>query len=129
VTSLGGRAGESPDVLRARRSPTWPRVAVVAAVLVLAFVVSRSCGDSQVTQEEALAIATELVDFTPEDPQIRFLRQGINRQPFWVISLSTLSPDGERYAKLAVIRIDATTGEVVEFREQKDAKRNADEAP
>jgi hypothetical protein len=104
---------------------------VVAAVLVLAFVVSRACQDAEikVSQEEALAIATEQVDFTPTDPQIRLLRQGIQRSPFWIVSLSTLSPNGERYGELAVVRIDATSGEIVEFREQKDPKREPDQAP
>ena len=94
---------------RSRRAPTWPRVAVVAAVLVLAFVVSRSCQDAEieVTQEEAVAMATEQVDFAPEDTQVRLLRQGIDRHPFWIVSLSIPSADGETYAELAVVRIDA----------------------
>ncbi len=124
MTSPGGDAGESPDVVRSRRAPTWPRAAVVAAVLVLAFVVSRSCGQTQITQEEALAIATGLVDFTPEDPQVRFLRQGIDRRPFWIVSLSTVSPDGNRFTDLAIVRIDATNGKVVEFKQQKDAPKD-----
>jgi hypothetical protein len=82
-----------------------------------------------VTQEEAVAKATQLVDFVPEDTQIRFLRQGIARHPFWVVSLSTPGRTAGIYADLAVARIDAETGEVVEFREQKDDKRGADEAP
>jgi hypothetical protein len=100
-------------------------------VLVLAFIFSRSCAKSEieVSQDEAMAIATGLVDFTPEDPQIRFLRQGIDRHPFWIVSLSTLGASGERFTDLAVIRIDATSGEVVEFKQQKDAKRGAEEAP
>ncbi len=104
---------------------------MVVAVLVLAFVVSRACQQAEikVSQEEALAIATEQVDFTPTDPQIRLLRQGIERSPYWVISLSTLSPNGEHYDDLAVMRIDATSGEVVELKEQKDAKRESDQAP
>ncbi len=120
MTSVGGTAGESAST--SRRAPTWPRVAVVAAVLVLAFVVSRSCVQSEieVTQEEALASATALVDFTPEDPQIRLLRQDLDRHPYWIVSLSTVSPDGERFTHLATVRIDATNGEVVEFNQQRD---------
>jgi len=97
-------------------------------VLVLAFIISRG-SDSEVTQEEAVAKATQQVDFVPEDTQVRFLRQGIDRHPFWVVSLSTPGPTLGAYADLAVARIDAETGEVVEFREQKDARRGPDEAP
>jgi hypothetical protein len=101
---------------------------VIVGVLALAFVISRG-SDSEVSQEDAVATATEQIDFVPEDTQVRFLRQGLDRHPFWVISLSTPGPDPLTYSELAVVRIDAETGEVVEFREQKDAKRGADEAP
>jgi hypothetical protein len=101
---------------------------VVAAVLLLAFVISRA-SDSEVTQEEAVAKATEQVDFVPEDTQVRFLRQGLDRHPFWVISLSIPGKDPQTYTDLAVVRIDAESGKIVEFREQKDATRGADEAP
>jgi hypothetical protein len=115
---------ETPD----RRTPTWPRFAVIAAVLVLAFVISRATAE-EVTEEEALITANGLVDFVPEDTQIRLLRQGLDRHPFWVISLSIPSPDGEGYEELAVVRIDAESGDVVQFDEQKDARRGPDQDP
>ena len=120
MTSVGGAAGEPPEGAASRRAPTWPRVAVVAAVFVVAVVVSRSCQQAEIdlTQEEAIELATEQVDFEPEDTQIRLLRQGISREPFWIISLSTEAAGGQTYEDLAVLRIDATTGEIVEFREQ-----------
>ena len=37
-----------------------------------------------------------------------------------IISLSTLSPNGQSYTVLAVARVDATSGEIVEFKEQED---------
>jgi hypothetical protein len=112
----------------ARRLPTWPRFAVVAAVLVLAFVISRTSG-SEITQEEAVAKATGLVEWVPEDTQVRLLRQGIDRHPFWIISLSIPSPDGQTYEELAVVRIDAESGEVVQFEEQRNSPRGRDQDP
>lgn len=114
-----------------RRAPTWPRAAAVVVLFAITVVVAKTCQESDIviTQDEAVTLATEQISFQPEDTQIRLLRQGIDRHPFWIISLSTPDPDGERYAELAVIRIDAGTGEIVEFREQKDAKRGADQAP
>ena len=131
MSAPGDERGRPLSGTASRRSPTWPRVAVVAGVFVLAFFVARSCQDEQikVSQEEAMSIATGLVDFEPEDPQIRLLRQGIERDPFWIVSLSTLAPGGNSYDELAVVRIDARTGDVVEFEEQKAAKRGPDEAP
>ncbi len=128
MTSAGGPAGDRPAGTSSRRAPTWPRVAVVAGVIVLAFIVSRAT-ESDVTQEEAVAKATELVDFVPEDTQVRLLRQGLDRHPFWIVSLSIPKPGGGAYSELAVVRIDADSGKVVEFREQKNAKRSKDEAP
>ena len=100
----------------------------MVAVLALAYVISLNSGE-EVTQEEAVATATQQVDFVPEDTQVRFLRQGIDRHPFWVVSLSTPGPTAQTYADLAVLRIDAENGEIVEFREQKDAERGPDQAP
>ena len=112
----GARVSES-----SRRAPTWPRVAVVAALLVLTVIVSKTCQSSeiQLTQEEAVALATEQVRFEPENTQIRLLRQGIDRHPFWIVSLSVPGRDAETFDELAVVRIDATSGEVAEVRDQR----------
>ena len=104
---------------------------MVVVLIGLAFAVSRGCQNDEIelSQEEAVALAQDQVDFTPADTQVRLLRQGIDRHPFWIVSLSVESADGDTYDELAVLRIDATSGEIVEFREQKDVKRGADEAP
>ncbi len=121
MTSPGDAGSEALSQTASQRAPTWPRVAVVAAVFALAFFVAKNCQDAQVevTQAEAVEIATGQVDFRPEDTQIRLLRQGINRQPFWVVSLSTLSANGQAYDDLAVVRIDATSGKIVESSDQR----------
>ncbi len=102
--------------------PTWPRVAVVAAVLLFAFFVVRPWQQDQVrvTQEQAIATAEDQVDFDPEQVQARFLRQDINRSPFWFISLSSVRGTGqnERFSDLAVVRIDANTGQVMSVQEK-----------
>jgi hypothetical protein len=105
--------------------PTWPRIAVIAALLVLAFFVSRGCQQSQIriTKEQAIAIAEQKVDFEPEHTQIRFLRQGLSSKPFWfvVFSVSTGKND-DVFAKLAQFRVDANTGQVEEVT-QEDPKQ------
>ena len=89
-------------------------------MLVLAFVVSGRCQQSEIelTQDEAIAIATEQVDFEPENTQIRLLRQGLDRHPFWIVSLSIPRAPTDSVHALAMVRIDATSGEVVEFNQQ-----------
>ena len=73
-------------------------MAVVVALLVLAFVVSRSCQESQikVTQEEAVALATEQVDFEPDrTPRSACCARGSTAQPFWFVSLSIVDARGQ----------------------------------
>jgi len=129
VTSLADADGRSQSRGVEWNRPTWPRVAVIAAVLVLAFFVSRSCQQSQIriTKEQAIATAEREVDFRPRETQVRLLRQGLTRQPFWIVSLSI--PRGESedtFSALALVRIDANTGKVEEVT-QGDARQQQQE--
>jgi Peptidase propeptide and YPEB domain len=96
---------------------------VVIAVLVLAFVVAQTCQKDQVrvSKEDAIATAERQIDFEPERTQIRLLRQGLNSRPNWIVSLSI--PIGEiesdRFSELAVVRIDANTGKVLDVKTQR----------
>ena len=83
----------------------------------LAAIVARSCQQAQirVSQAEAIAIAKRQIDFKPKSTQIRLLRQGLNRKPFWFVSLSdpigsAIHPQG--YTRIVVVEIDANTGKV-----------------
>jgi hypothetical protein len=105
-------------------------VAVVAGVFVLAFFVARSCQDEEikVTQEDAVAKVTERIHFAPENTQVRLLRQGLDRQPFWIVSLSIPGRREGTFEDLAVARIDATTGQIVQLDEQGyEPQKRADE--
>jgi hypothetical protein len=94
--------------------PTWLRIGVIAAVLVLAFVVSQTCQKSSIRldKNQAIAKAEAQVDFTPTRTQVRFLRQGLNSRPFWIVSLSRPGKQEGTFSELAVVRIDANTGKV-----------------
>jgi hypothetical protein len=89
---------------------------VVLLVLALAFVVARSCQQSQVrlTKEQAIERAEREVDFRPTRTAVRLLRQGLNSKPFWIVSLSIPRREREGYRRLAVVRIDANSGKVAE---------------
>jgi peptidase YpeB-like protein len=91
-------------------------VAVVAALLAVAFVVARTCQEEQVrlTKEQAIERAEQQVDFEPRRTAVRLLRQGLDSKPFWIVSLSIPRRGGEGYRRLAVVRIDANTGKVTE---------------
>ena len=89
-------------------------MAVIAGVLVVAFVVAQTCQKSSVrfTKDQAIAKAEAQVDFTPKREQVRFLRQGLNSQPYWIVSLSRPGKQKGTFSELAVVRIDANTGKV-----------------
>jgi Peptidase propeptide and YPEB domain len=130
VADADGRSGNADGRSRTQatawRRPTWPRLAVIGALLVLAFFVSRSCQQSQIriTKEQAIATAEQQVDFTSQNTQIRLLRQGLNSKPFWIVSLSVPSGEGENtYSHLALVRIDANTGEVAEVQQGGQARQ------
>jgi hypothetical protein len=130
VADADGRSGNADGRSRTQatawRRPTWPRLAVIGALLVLAFFVSRSCQQSQIriTKEQAIATAEKQVDFTPENTQIRLLRQGLNSKPFWIVSLSVPSGEGEdTFRRLALVRVDANTGKVESVQEGERQQR------
>ena len=87
---------------------------MIAAVLVLAFVVAQTCQKSQLrlNKEQAIAKAENQVDFEPVRTQIRLLRQGIPGKPYWIVSLSRPGKRPGTFSELAVVRIDANTGKV-----------------
>ncbi len=98
---------------------------MVVGVLVLAFFVSRGCQQSQVrvTEEQAITTAKEQVEFTPKRTQIRLLRQGLNSRPNWIVSLSIPAGEPDTFTRLAIVRVNANTGEVIDVRVQAPAGR------
>jgi hypothetical protein len=107
------------DTARTLRDRPLGRIAILALVVVAAVLVSRSCGstETEVSQDEAIAIAKDAVAFEPNNVIIRFLKQGLQSKPFWAVSLSVKHPDG-RLDPVVVVVVDATTGEVTEIRRQ-----------
>jgi len=89
-------------------------VVVIVAVLALAFVAAQTCQRAQVrvSEERAVATAKRAVDFRPRRTVVRFLRQGLQSRPYWVVSLSIPGPEENTFRRLAVVRVDANTGRV-----------------
>jgi hypothetical protein len=91
-------------------------VLVIVLVLVAAFVFAQTCQKDQVrvSKEQAIATAHEQVPFTPERTQIRLLRQGLGAKPYWFVSLTIPGRTEDTFRRIAVVRVDANTGEVEE---------------
>jgi hypothetical protein len=91
------------------------KLAILLAVLVAAFLVSRSCGSSgaEIDQNRAIEIAQTRLDFEPECAQVRFVRRGIRGGSFWAVSLWTLDGAG-RFEQVTLVLVNARTGDVVD---------------
>lgn len=88
-------------------------------VLLLAFAATRSCASSegQISEQEAIEIATREVSYEPERTQVRLVRRGVPQsRPFWAVSLSTVDSEG-RLDRVTVVLIDAQTRAVEEVQE------------
>jgi hypothetical protein len=89
-------------------------VLVIGLALVAAFVFAQTCQKDQVrvSKEQAIQTARNQVTFEPERTQIRMLRQGINSQPFWIVSLSIPGETEGTFKQITVVRVDANNGKV-----------------
>lgn len=102
---------------RAPRTRSLGKIAILVAVLMLAFLVSRTCGatTTQVSEQKAIAIAREEIDYEPEKTQIRIIRRGVPSRTFWAVSLQLLDAKGD-IERATVVLVDAQTGEIAEVR-------------
>jgi hypothetical protein len=97
----------------------------VVGLAALTFVASRSCQQDQIriTKQQAIATAERQVQFDPTRVQVRMLRQGLNSRPNWVVSLSIPARGAvtqeQEFKELALVRVDANTGKVVDVKVQR----------
>ena len=98
---------------------------MVVALAAATFLFAQTCQKDQIriTKEQAIATAERQVDFDPTRTQIRLLRQGLNAQPYWIVSLSVpyrgARLNAQEFRELAVVRIHANTGKVTDVRVQR----------
>lgn len=102
--------------------PGWKALVFVIVTFAAALAFSLTCQRSQVriTQQQAIGIALKQVTFEPKRTQIRFVRQGLGAVSFWAVSLSVPSRDGKMYRRLAVVQVNANTGEVAKVVRERD---------
>jgi hypothetical protein len=98
---------------RALRDRPLGKALILAAVLVAALLVSRSCGktETEVSQEQAVAIARDAIAFDANYVQVRFQKRGLNSRPYWLVGLADRAADGS-YEEYVSVLVDAQTGEI-----------------
>lgn len=88
------------------------KVGAVLAVLLAAFLVSRSCGavGNEISQDEAVAIARGQIGFEAQQFQVRLFKRGIDSHPYWGVSLY----NGPRTqpTRCRIVQVDAVSGRV-----------------
>ncbi len=112
-------AGSEPAPSRPFRDRPLGRIVILLVVLAVALVAARTCAsrDSDISQEEAIEIAEQEIDYVPERTMVRFLPRGVDSHPFWAVSLSLLDAAGNP-ERITVVVVDGATGEVEEIRRQ-----------
>jgi Peptidase propeptide and YPEB domain len=116
---------EAVGAARRRRppQPLWLRVGLVVVLFALTLLAAKGCQQSQVriTQDQAIATAERQIPFEPTHVQVRMLRQGLNSRPVWVVSLSVPreGTQAQVFDELAVVRVSANTGKVLDVRIQR----------
>lgn len=90
-------------------------IVVLGTVLLLLAVtgILRADRGLEVSSDEAVEIAQEVVDFEAETVQVRLVRQGIGLRPVWAVSLSIPGPTANQPRRLTTVEIDAIEGRVL----------------
>ena len=101
---------------RGLRDSALGKAALLLAVLVAAFVASRSCAsrDTEVSQDEAVAIAKRQVDYEADHVITRFVPRGVKSRPTWAVSLERKGANG-RVTRVTIVVVDARDGQVLEL--------------
>jgi hypothetical protein len=92
---------------------------MLVLVLLVAAGVARTCGShgEEITQEEAMEIATDRADFTPcSQPgcvMVRAVQQGIPTRLVWIVGLAEDLDATGRPTRYQNFVIDARTGDVI----------------
>ena len=88
------------------------RLALIGAVLVLAFLAARGCQASdEVSSQRAVELARSEATFVPERTQVRLVQRGIPPRAFWAVSLYDVDENGNP-TRVLVYLVDRSTGDV-----------------
>ncbi len=103
---------------RGLRDRPLGKAALLLAVLLAAFVASKSCAsrETEVSQDEAVEIAKRQVDYRADRVITRFIPRGVKSRPTWAVSLEGEGQNG-RVARVTIIVVDARDGRILEIRD------------
>ena len=87
------------------------RLALIVAVLAVAFLAARACGSSDdgISSDRAVELARTGASFDPDRTQVRLVQRGIPPRAYWAVSLYDVGPNGAP-TKVEVFLVDRETG-------------------
>ncbi len=96
TSSNGHKAARRRPARDLRDRPLF-RVAALVAVLLVAFVATKSCARQQhnISQDEAVAIAQKEIDFKPTRYQVKYLPQGVPPVYYWAVNFAVEDENGQ----------------------------------
>lgn len=103
-----------PKRRRDLRDSTIGRIAILLVVLAVAGIAARSCAgaEERITKDEAIEIAESVALFEPDGVEVRFLRQGVQSRPTWLVSFYRGPVRNPTIAQ--TILVDADTGQITD---------------
>jgi hypothetical protein len=116
--SGNGRPPAEPTPRRDLRDSIWGKLLLLGLVLVVAILVSQSCGSSagDISQDEAVELAIDSASFEPcaEEVcrQVRFLQQGVPPVGYWAVVLSEEIGAQGQPTRVESFLVNASSGEV-----------------
>lgn len=100
------------------RDSLWGKLVLLAIVLLVALVASRSCASNsgEITQDEAVELAIENASFEPCEQeicrQVRYVQQGIPPVGYWGVVLSEEIDAQGHPTRTESFLVNASTGDV-----------------
>lgn len=112
-TSSNGHKSPAQQARDIRDRPLF-RIAVLVAVLLVAFLATKSCARQghKISQDQAVAIARKEIDFEPSRYQVRYLPQGVPPVYYWAVNFAKENENGQ-VVHTEVVLVNANTGAVV----------------
>ena len=112
-------AGAEPEPKRDPRDRPLVRVAMLVGILLIAVFAAKTCAsrDTEISDDEAIEIASEVIEFEPDQVMVRFVPKGAQSRPFWAVSFSTVAADGT-LDDVTVVVVNAQTGQIDEIRHE-----------
>jgi hypothetical protein len=116
-----GRLAEEERFMKPIREWSRSTLIFLGIGLFLAFGLWNGClgvtSSLNIQRDDAIRIAQEEIDFTPEQVEAKFGRKGFSSQPIWAVLFAVPSAtEADAFEHRAVVEVHANSGDVLSVR-------------